>query len=207
MRYLSYPVNRQKCTPPLARHRQESLVGCQARQQGVRTSVRAAGERGHTRFPSRFIALVGVPSPAAGSAHPTTDTDVSVMSGGADRVSAAPDLLPPRVAYSHDPRDRRSDCRQRPHHAAEMRRRATVVRCAARLHGAGATWCAAARAVHTPARTLRDWKAPRRVWASRRGRLPLVASRAERNAVLHFVGQHVVVGELSGLRQPARRHR
>jgi hypothetical protein len=44
---------------------------CQARQQDVRTSVRAAGERRHTTFPSRVIALVGVPAPAAGSAHPT----------------------------------------------------------------------------------------------------------------------------------------
>jgi hypothetical protein len=44
---------------------------------------------------------------------------------------------------------------------------------------------------------LRDWKAPRRVWASRRGRLPLVASHSERNAVLHFV--HHVAGAAVGL--------
>ena len=58
---------------PDSRHATHSLTRrvCQARQQNVHPSLRAAGERRHTRFPSRVIALIGVPAPAAGSTHPT----------------------------------------------------------------------------------------------------------------------------------------
>ena len=102
-----------------------------------------------------------------------------------------------RLAMSTDPRDRRAERCQQPRREAEQRRRATVVRCAARLHQCGVSWRQAAHEVQTPERTLRDWRAHPDRTPGRRGRPPLATSRVCRSAVLHFL--HHVSGAAVGL--------
>lgn len=119
-----------------------------------------------------------------------------------DPLSAPPSLLrgsltAGRTAISSDPRDRRAERCQQPRREAEQRRRATVVRCAARLHQCGVSWRQAAHEVQTPERTLRDWRAHPDRTPGRRGRPPLATSRACRSAVLHFL--HHVSGAAVGL--------
>ena len=127
---------------------------------------------------------------------------MSVNEGGVDPVSAPPSLLrgsltAGRLAISSDPRDRRAERCQQSRRESEQQQRATVVRCAERLHQCGLPWRQAAHEVRTSERTLRSWRAHPGRAPRRRGRLPLATTRQQRSEVLQFL--HHISGAAVGL--------